>query len=176
MNGSAEARLRQRSGLPPSAGPTLLGLDDWLGLAGRSCCSWPARWGASFNARAQDPDRAPLACRVEQLQGQALFAEAVSIAEHYVRRLCNSPARILLITAKPSPCWRRRTSQGRYAKAEPLYQEALSTNRKAVGADHLAVAVGLSELAVLHQAEERPARRRRQRTGADLDPAEGAVR
>jgi tetratricopeptide (TPR) repeat protein len=49
---------------------------------------------------------------------------------------------------------------GEYAKAEPLYQEALRIRRKVLGSEHPDTALSLNNLAVLYQSMERTKRDR----------------
>ena len=46
-------------------------------------------------------------------------------------------------------------TQGNYAKAEPLYNRALSIKEKALGPDHPSVATTLNNLALLYRATDR---------------------
>jgi tetratricopeptide (TPR) repeat protein len=46
-------------------------------------------------------------------------------------------------------------SQGQYAKAEPLYQQALELRKRLLGHEHLSVTQSLSNLAYLYESQGR---------------------
>ena len=58
--------------------------------------------------------------------------------------------RSTLIPPPASTTWRRSTTQGHYAKAEPLYQRALAIREKTLGPEHPDTANSLNNLAALY--------------------------
>ena len=94
--------------------------------------------------------------QIQELSWSSKDAEAVSLATRYVdlareRYGENQPAFVPAINVLAF----LYESRGNYAKAEPLFKQALSIREKALGPDHLDVADSLDVLAGLYQSQKR---------------------
>jgi CHAT domain-containing protein/Flp pilus assembly protein TadD len=102
-------------------------------------------------APADGDSPAELTRRIMELYGEGKFREAIPLAERLVTKQprglddSQSAASINLLALLYK-------STGEYAKAEPLYKEALEIRQKVLGREHPDTAQSLNNLALLYQA------------------------
>jgi CHAT domain-containing protein/tetratricopeptide (TPR) repeat protein len=102
-------------------------------------------------APADGDSPAELTRRIMELYGEGKFREAIPLAERLVTKQprglddSQSAASINLLALLYK-------STGEYAKAEPLYKEALEIRQKVLGREHPDTALSLNNLALLYQA------------------------
>jgi tetratricopeptide (TPR) repeat protein/CHAT domain-containing protein len=123
-----------------------------LVLAGLACTIVLA---SAAHAQA-DAELARLRSEVSRLHDQGKYAEAIPVAERYLR----------LARRKHGEEHRKVSdalnwlglgynNQGRYAEAEPLYRRSLAIDEKALGSEHPDVAISLNNLASLYENQNR---------------------
>jgi tetratricopeptide (TPR) repeat protein len=107
--------------------------------------------------RAQSGDRlAALRAQVSRLYTQGKYAEAISVAQHYVAlaRQKHGQNHTEFATAISWLAY-VYNGQGRYAEAESLYKRSLAITEKSLGPDHPDVGTSLTTLAEFYREQRR---------------------
>ena len=105
----------------------------------------------SVQTRADDNSAAELTRQIQELEDRGRYKEAIPLAERLVAQTSQSQSdqNRTVVSINTLAILYERTRE--YAKAEPLYKEALEINQKVLGHDHPDTAASLNNLAELYK-------------------------